>query len=147
LISGVVAGPNESESSTNLAKDKNEAKTIWCRNDVVVTFPSPLTDVGYIEFVQHKHHRWRLDKDQITRYGLSSSLGTQHTWWEGIEVHDRSINFLKLRTWLSTCVLICEDLARIDPVGSRFSWMDPNFGKDGLHTTLPFSLMILALLC
>jgi hypothetical protein len=79
-----------------------------------------------LEFWQRKHHRWRLDKDQIIRYDLSSSLLPARLWWEGIDVSERTINFVRIRNWLSACVLICEDLARIDPVGRLVRTVAPD---------------------
>ncbi len=72
---------------------------------------------AYTGFHQNKHHRWKLDSSQITRYGLSTQLDPQKTWWEAIDVGERAINFFRLRDWLTSTVLICEDLARNDPVG------------------------------
>lgn len=94
---------------------------IWSENSVRFALPtmaSPETsDDDALVIAQRKHHRWRLDLAQIQRYGLSSILDPRKEWWEGIEVNQREINFIRLRTWLTTCVLVCEDLARTDPVG------------------------------
>jgi hypothetical protein len=42
---------------------------------------------------QSKHHRWRLDADQIGRYQLGHVLDPRFNWWESIDVHDRQIHF------------------------------------------------------
>lgn len=83
-------------------------------NEAIVAFP---TESGKVEYSQQKHHRWRLDRDQIIRYGLAGQLDVDFDWWEAIAISARQVNFLTLKPWLSTCVLICEDLAQFDPVG------------------------------
>lgn len=75
---------------------------------------------------QGKHHRWRLDKSQIHRYKLESRLGGKKFLWEHIELEDRCLNFVTLRPWLTISVLICEDLARPDPVGDLVRAVGPN---------------------
>ena len=68
-------------------------------------------------FTQKKHHRWKLTKPQIIQYGLASNLHPGADWWEHIAVGDRTLSFVSFRNWLTMSVLICEDLARPDPVG------------------------------
>jgi hypothetical protein len=63
---------------------------------------------------QSKHHRWKLDEPQISRYGLNLDKGKK--WWEHIDITSREINFFSARNNLSYCFLICEDLARQEPV-------------------------------
>jgi hypothetical protein len=65
---------------------------------------------------QEKHHRWRLDKGQISQYGLGNSLDPQISWWEHIPMNARSLAFIAMRPWLTIAALICEDLARQDPM-------------------------------
>jgi hypothetical protein len=90
----------------------------WKINCAQVSFPAGTLSLHrHVAYRQKKHHRWRLDESQIVRYGLASQLDPGKEWWEGIDVTERSLNFLRLREWLTTCVLVCEDLARIDPVG------------------------------
>lgn len=62
-----------------------------------------------------KHHRWKLDRDQITRYGLGASLDPSIEWWERQEILSRRLTVLSLRDNVTATVLICEDLARTDP--------------------------------
>jgi hypothetical protein len=73
---------------------------------------------------QPKHHRWKLDKNQISTYGLSLPKTMQ--FWEHIPIGDRSLTFICLRDWLAFCVLICEDLARPDPVADVLRAVGPN---------------------
>jgi hypothetical protein len=75
---------------------------------------------------QYKHHRWRLDKGQILQYGLGGVLDPTRFWWEDIRVHDRTLAFVSLNPWLTICILICEDLARQDPVAELVRAVGPN---------------------
>ncbi len=78
------------------------------------------------ESVQHKHHRWQIEKDQITTYGLGGTLQRSKSWWENIEIKDRVLNFFAIGPDLVICPLICEDLARQDPVGEIVRAVGPN---------------------
>ncbi len=93
----------------------------------------PLGDFVHIRIPQKKHHRWKLDKTQIMQYGLGANLHPQANWWEHIELGERQISFVAVRPWLTMSVLICEDLARPDPVGDVVRAVGPN--------------LIIALLC
>lgn len=75
---------------------------------------------------QAKHHRWRLDSAQIRNYHLEHQLSPKRLWWEHIPVEDRTVNFIAFRPWLAMCALICEDLARPDPVGDVIRAIGPN---------------------
>lgn len=65
---------------------------------------------------QSKHHRWRLDERQIRRYHLGHRLEPHCSWWEDIDVDGRELSVYVFRPGSSIAVLVCEDLARIDPV-------------------------------
>jgi hypothetical protein len=67
-------------------------------------------------YSQSKHHRWRLDGRQIQQYQLGGALDPNSVWWEHIDVHDRSLIFGINRHEAVLTALICEDLARQDPV-------------------------------
>jgi len=75
---------------------------------------------------QQKHHRWRLEDRQIGQYGLGSQLHPEHVWWEYIKLGPRQVRFWCLDSWLAFCVLICEDLARQDPVAPVVRAIGPN---------------------
>lgn len=75
---------------------------------------------------QSKHHRWFLDKRQIVQYGLGSCLDVRSKWWEHISIGDRVLYFVVLDDWLTICPLICEDLARQDPVSDIVRAIGPN---------------------
>lgn len=84
-------------------------------------------DIPLLEtLTQRKHHRWKLDFSQIKQYGLGSRLNTERAWWEHIDLADRELMFLSLRPWLVMSVLVCEDLARPDPVGDLVRAVGPN---------------------
>jgi hypothetical protein len=75
---------------------------------------------------QSKHHRWRLDQRQIVQYGLGSCLDVKSQWWEHISIGNREMYFVVLDDWLTVCSLICEDLARQDPVSNIVRSVGPN---------------------
>lgn len=77
-------------------------------------------------WTQSKHHRWKLDKDQVGRYHLGHVLGKKKAWWERINVSDRECHFYVFRHGASLAVLVCEDLARIDPVQTVVRAVGPN---------------------
>jgi hypothetical protein len=83
-------------------------------------------DLPATSLVQHKHHRWMLDQPQISQYGLGSRLYPERMWWEHISLSDRKLNFIAVLPWLVMSVLICEDLARPDPVGDLVRAVGPN---------------------
>ena len=75
---------------------------------------------------QFKHHRWCLDRDQILQYELGGRLPVSHDCWERMTVEKRRVNFVTLGSWLTVCALICEDLARQDPVSEVIRAVGPN---------------------
>lgn len=75
---------------------------------------------------RQKHHRWKLDRGQIERYGLTERLDPAAKWWEGIPLGQRHIDFFEPRAGTSMTVMICEDLARADPVQTVIRSIGPN---------------------
>ena len=75
---------------------------------------------------QRKHHRWKLDFPQIRQYGLGGRLNPKKQWWEHIDLENRELLFFSLRPWMVMSILICEDLARPDPVGDLVRAVGPN---------------------
>jgi hypothetical protein len=65
---------------------------------------------------QHKHHRWCLDANQVHQYHLGATLDPRRRWWEAIGVPRRCLTFVTVSEQLTVCPLVCEDLARPDPV-------------------------------
>jgi hypothetical protein len=75
---------------------------------------------------QSKHHRWLLNKDQIRRYHLGHVLDPSCKWWEQIDVSYRHCYVTLFRSQATVSVLICEDLARYDPVLTVMNAIGPN---------------------
>ena len=73
---------------------------------------------------QHKHHRWQLSRSQINWYGLG--LDPAKFYWEYMELKPRRLHFWCLNSWLAFSVLICEDLARQEPVAELVRAVGPN---------------------
>ncbi|MEZ5441583.1 MAG: hypothetical protein R3F15_08870 [Lysobacterales bacterium] len=65
---------------------------------------------------QDKHHRWSLDWRQVLQYGLGSRLPTSRQCWEWTPIRERRMHFWTISNWLTWAPLICEDLARQDPL-------------------------------
>lgn len=94
------------------------------RNYLAVDFPFP--GGLWVRLRQQKHHRWRLDKSQIKQYGLGSRLDPEISWWEDISVEARTLAFISMKPWLTITSLICEDLARQDPMADLVRSVGPN---------------------
>ena len=114
IIAGLSEDPNPRQGE--------EPKGNFC---VMRARPQP-DGSGGDQHSRGKHHRWKLDKRQVERYGLSSALETGRNWWEGIALKKRSIDFFVPRAGTSMSTLICEDLARADPVLSVVRSIGPN---------------------
>lgn len=78
------------------------------------------------EWYQSKHHRWRLEGGQVQRYGLGRLDGPARFWWEEIDITRRKMNFTIFRPGASVAVLVCEDLARHDPVQPAVQAIGPS---------------------
>jgi hypothetical protein len=80
----------------------------------------------YTQWWQSKHHRWRLDRWQVTDYKYDSVLTPDNLWWEHIDIQQRHCAFYVFRQGASLASLVCEDLARIDPVQPILRCVGPN---------------------
>jgi hypothetical protein len=113
LIAGVGSMPTDREPGMNR-----------------VAIDVPITDGGKhglaLGAFQSKHHRWLMDRSQILQYGLGGRLDPSRRWWEYSAVAPRHLVFVSLLPWLSLCALVCEDLARQDPVGRLVRSVGPN---------------------
>jgi hypothetical protein len=89
-------------------------------NEVRLSFP-PLQEV-----VQKKHHPWKLDEAQVIQYGLGSILSPSREWWEYGDFSDRRLSFVSMSDDLVVAALVCEDLARPDPVANLVRAVGPN---------------------
>jgi hypothetical protein len=79
----------------------------------------------WFDVIQDKHHRWRVDRNQVEQYQLSGVLGTGRAWWENIQIPRRKLSILAANSWLTICPLICEDLARLEPVSDLVRGIGP----------------------
>jgi hypothetical protein len=75
---------------------------------------------------QGKHHRWKMDSSQISQYSLGSRLDPGRMWWEHISLENRRFLFAAIHYDIVLSVLVCEDLARPDPVGDLVRAVGPN---------------------
>jgi hypothetical protein len=78
------------------------------------------------EWYQAKHHRWKLDSSQLKQYKLTNALSSNKSWWEEIDIEARSISFYMFRPGAILTSLVCEDLARTDPVQPIIKSVGPN---------------------
>ena len=74
---------------------------------------------------QHKHHRWCLDSRQINQYHLGGSLTESMRWWEAVAVPRRSLQILDEGA-VTLAPLLCEDLARMEPVADLIRSIGPS---------------------
>ena len=79
-----------------------------------------------VRLTQPKHHRWCLDREQINQYQLAGNIPTGGLVWENIQLLPRQLHFVTLGSWMTWSVLICEDLARQDPVADLIRSVAPN---------------------
>lgn len=91
-----------------------------------LAFDVPIGTERRVSLIQHKHHRWKLDGNQIRQYGLGTELDPRTAWWEHIALEPRTLAFVSMRPWLTMSALICEDLARQDPVAELVRAVGPN---------------------
>jgi hypothetical protein len=96
-----------------------------CRNTSVTIVPLK-GGKKVFALSQDKHHRWLLDGDQVRQYGLGGVLDPTISWWEHTLVSRRELGFVSLQPWLTLCTLICEDLARPDPIANLVRAVGPN---------------------
>jgi hypothetical protein len=80
----------------------------------------------HVEYRQYKHHRWQLNRPQLLQYGLTHKLTEQTKWWEAINVGKRRVTFINIGERLTVCPLICEDLARQDPIADLIRHVGPS---------------------
>jgi hypothetical protein len=80
---------------------------------------------AYFDTSQSKHHRWKLDGSQILQYGLQTRLDLDTEWWESNSMGARELRILDISGFL-IATLVCEDLARQDPVSDLLRTLGPN---------------------
>jgi hypothetical protein len=77
-------------------------------------------------WTQSKHHRWCIDRRQVLQYKLGGRLPASKDCWEYTYLGQREIHFVTLTSWLTITTLICEDLARQEPVTEVVRAVGPN---------------------
>jgi hypothetical protein len=98
-----------------------------CRNEVWCALKLGSGETALRGFwSQGKHHRWRLNASQISSYGLGGVLDYSKDWWEYIYLQPRRVGFFQVNSWLTYCALVCEDLARQDPLSRLVRSVGPN---------------------
>jgi hypothetical protein len=80
----------------------------------------------HLPISQAKHHRWKLDASQLDRYGLAHVLGTGCDWWEDVDVTRRAVSFFQISNGACLAAVVCEDLARVEPVHTVLRAVGPN---------------------
>ncbi|MDO7086275.1 hypothetical protein WNY51_04320 [Pseudocolwellia sp. AS88] len=81
---------------------------------------------NYVGESQRKHHRWALDATQLNTYGLGNVLSTDKVkWWENCVTGDRKLISYR-DEHVHICPLICEDLARQDPIAPVVRALGPD---------------------
>lgn len=115
----VVAGvmKEDDEDVRNFGKDctfHNEAR-------MAVFFAGKWYDI-----TQRKHHRWQLDRNQILQYALEGYFPTNQKFFEYSSVSQRRLTILTPNSWMALTSLICEDLARQEPVGEILRGIGPS---------------------
>lgn len=117
-----ISVPVLGQKSILIAGVRGRGPSQFCLNRVEMRVP--FGPVVY-PYSQAKHHRWKLEKNQIRTYGLASQLHPDAAWWEGIELARRELSVVALQPWLTFCPLICEDLARQEPMAEVIRSIGP----------------------
>src|SRR2546426_6006759 len=55
---------------------------------------------------QSKHHRWLLSNSQVSQYGLGGTLDPARSWWEDIDISDRTLTLDRKSTRLNSSHLV-----------------------------------------
>ncbi len=116
LIAGMQTVPTDGQATENCAVIDTSA---WLGREGNKS-PTPLRGR------QRKHHRWCLDASQIRGYGLEGRLPTSCDNWEWTSIGQREVGFHTVERWLTISALVCEDLARRDPVAQVVRAVGPN---------------------
>ncbi len=123
-IEFIVAG---SSNNCDYEEGNFVVSAIWDKNPLAdqKNTKNTSSDILYITS-QKKHHRWKMDGSQLRYYGLSSILHPERIWWEELAIGQREIGFFQFRKGSVFAALICEDLARSDPVHEILRSVAPN---------------------
>jgi hypothetical protein len=126
-ISGYIAGVRRKPDGKSYRFGRN---MVYCKflklgSGEPVYVPNPDTSPHSEDYKQNKHHRWKLDRSQIIKYQLGGSLSTNKVWWEGIKIARRRVTFINVGEQITICPLICEDLARQEPISDLIRAVGP----------------------
>ena len=124
LVSGVRAAPCEQSAGMPANKCVMQPYGLSVHSDVR-RMPKA-KDLAAHRRTQSKHHRWCLDRRQIMQYKLGGRLPASRDCWEYTHLGQREIHFVTLTSWLTISTLICEDLARQEPVTEVVRAVGPN---------------------
>ncbi|HFG1845353.1 TPA: hypothetical protein ACGF3Z_003611, partial [Vibrio cholerae] len=101
-----------------------DEKNSCAKNAAKLAFIGETRDFDSVE--QKKHHRWFLDRNQLRAYNLAGALDPGKKWWENISVDRRNLLIVHTLNGVRLCPLICEDLARQEPVAQAVRSTGPN---------------------
>lgn len=97
----------------------------YSENSLELFYQNQLVE-RYVGENQKKHHRWALDAAQLKSYGLDNVLSTGKVkWWENCSIGDRKLISYRDEN-IHLCPLICEDLARQDPIAPVVRALGPD---------------------
>ncbi|MEJ6120931.1 hypothetical protein MT390_03395 [Vibrio sp. 2-Bac 85] len=104
---------------------ESNATTTYGENSLELLYLNRFIN-DYIGENQAKHHRWALDSTQLKTYGLDKVLSTDKVkWWENCLIGDRKLISYRDEN-IHICPLICEDLARQDPIAPVIRSLGPD---------------------
>lgn len=107
LIAGVRESPSDGRLGSNFVHVGARQEMVWRHAS------------------QAKHHRWCLDERQISQYHLGGSLTPTMRWWEAISIPRRSLQVIDMGA-ITFIPLLCEDLARLEPVADLVRSIGPS---------------------
>ena len=127
-VSGYIAGVRIKGSFQTVRNEQGkESKRRFNRNVVYCRmFDTKWVPEAAEEYRQDKHHRWRLTRTQVKQYQLGGSLLSKKEWWEGTKLVSRKVTFINIGENLTICPLICEDLARQEPIADLIRTVGPS---------------------
>lgn len=122
-------GVGDQEDLESITESELQERRHWTLGPQAKGYNRMVLSVYYAgrwhDVTQDKHHRWKLDSQQIEQYRLGGVLSGVRNWWEAIHVARRRLSVLSANPWLTICPLICEDLARLDPVSELVRGVGP----------------------
>jgi hypothetical protein len=127
-VSGYIAGVRIKGASRpvqnakgKISKRRFNRNVVYCR-----MFDTKWVPEAAEAYRQDKHHRWRLTRTQVRQYQLGGSLSSKKEWWEGTKLVSRKVTFINIGENLTMCPLICEDLARQEPIADLIRTVGPS---------------------